>query len=281
MLSTLQPKGQQSIGQCFIRTPIVQRVSKVLEHLAFETDGNPRKPSVMLLHGFLSCNAQWLLNRRALAEHYHLVMIELWGHGNSPAPQAVDRYTISEYITEFERIRNLLDIERWSLIGQSYGAGLVLNYATAHPARCSNIVVTNSRSAFGNISNDGSAQSNSMRNDRFDRRLLPIHPIHARRFPSAVKDALVANADAIPRHAIQLGGRLAVQLNSVALLEHINRPMLLVNGVYEKSFQRDVDRLTKLGHPTLKIVDLPGGHSINVEAAAQFDEAVVASLAHA
>ena len=42
-----------------------------MTHLNFETVGNPQHPSVMLLHGFMSSNAQWLANIDALSGSHH------------------------------------------------------------------------------------------------------------------------------------------------------------------------------------------------------------------
>ena len=119
--------------------------------LHYTTHGNPELPAVMLLHGFMSCNGQWLPNVKALSQHFHLVTVELWGHGDSPCPTDPDCFSAAEYIRQFESIRLQLGIDKWHLIGQSYGAGVVLNYAVAQPEVCDQIVVTNSRSAFGSL----------------------------------------------------------------------------------------------------------------------------------
>src|SRR5437870_13580594 len=43
-------------------------------------------PYVLLVHGFLSSRTQWRLNLAALARVMRPVVVELWGHGRSPAP---------------------------------------------------------------------------------------------------------------------------------------------------------------------------------------------------
>ena len=221
------------------------------------------------------------MNREALSQHFHLVMVELWGHGQSPETTDASEYSISAYLDQFEKIRRSLDISRWSLAGQSYGAGLIVNYALTHPRQIDAVVVTNSRSAFGQLdrrqrsSDDSPAEQNDVA--AFDPRPLPYHPIHARRFPEHVKTPMVAYADAMSAATVSLGGRLGAQLNSVALLKQVRAPILLTNGVYEKSFQDDVAKLRAL-YPELDTIDLQGGHSVNIEAADGFNEAVIAFL---
>ena len=49
--------------------------------------GDADKPALLLLHGFLSSNLQWEPNRERLLERFRLIEVELWGHGEAPAPE--------------------------------------------------------------------------------------------------------------------------------------------------------------------------------------------------
>ncbi len=247
-----------------------------MKQLAYRVLGNADHPAVLLLHGFMSSNAQWLPNTERLAASRRLVLVELWGHGESPMPEQRSAFSIEAYNEQFEQIRAALDIERWHVIGQSYGAGIVINYALAYPERVLSVVATNSRSAFGQMA------AEQRRTDaadtlagEFDVRALPYHPIHSRRFPQSVKDALVKNADRIPREAIRRGGQLGVSLNCTDKLDQLKMPLLITNGRYEKAFQPELGAL-QARYPTLQVVHLDGGHSVNIEAPAAFDQAVLA-----
>jgi pimeloyl-ACP methyl ester carboxylesterase len=110
--------------------------------------GHTRVPFVLLVHGFLSSRAQWLLNIDALCEVARPVVVELYGHGRSPSPVEPDAYSPSAYVAQFERIREVLGAERWLVIGQSLGAALTLRYALDHPDRVIAHVFTNSTSAL-------------------------------------------------------------------------------------------------------------------------------------
>ena len=59
-------------------------------HLNFEDSGESDKPAVLLVHGFLSSNSQWITNKEALSSRYRLIMAELWGHGDSPVPDQAE-----------------------------------------------------------------------------------------------------------------------------------------------------------------------------------------------
>ncbi len=256
-------------------------------HLNVETHGDPQSPPLLLVHGFMSCNGQWLPNRDALAEHYHLVMAELWGHGDSPLPEDESAFSIATYIEEFERLRESIGANNWGVIGQSYAAGLMVNYAVSHPDRLDGIVVTNSRSAFGDfvkaskdkipppsVSKPASKPAPKPAREKTNNRHLKIHPIHSSRLPADVKDKLVAAADAMQPDAIRLGGTVGASLNSLPLLDKLGTEVLLTNGIHEKAFQQDVANL-KAHHGHVKIVDMDGGHAVNIDAAEHFNEVVI------
>ena len=165
------------------------------------------------------------------------------------------------------------------MIGQSYGAGIVIRYALARPEVVSAVVVTNSRSAFGNVASSPRRNADTSRNKQpSSLRDLPYHPIHARRFPQHVKDALVAAADRMSMDTVRDSSTLATRLNCQADLHRLAAPILLANGVYEKAFQEELTTLRE-DAPNLEVVDLQGGHSINIEAAEEFNKATLDFLA--
>ena len=245
-----------------------------MPQLAFDTLGDPIRPALMMVHGFMSCNAQWMPNIDALSRSCYLVMVELWGHGQSPATDNPDDYSIATYLREFERIRKQVGVDAWHLIGQSYGAGLVLHYARQFPRRCKAIVVTNSRSAFGEVGRQRRAQAATRSNKDFEPRRLPFHPIHARRVPSAVKAAMVASADAMSSEAIRLSGELGAKLSASNLLGELQSELLIVSGIYEQAFQADLEKLLAR-YPDLNVARIKGGHSVNIDAADAFNRAVL------
>lgn len=246
--------------------------------LNFEIVGKEDGPAILLIHGFLSSNAQWLPNIEALGKDYKLIMAELWGHGESPTPGTA-AFTLERYDQELEQIRLDLDIDSWSVIGQSYAAGLAIRYGINHPGRTSRIVVTNSRSAFGNITMQQRPTLQAERDKskavgKSGNRHLPIHPIYAKRLPDHIKARLVENADNISQEAIDRGGLISFKLNALDILDTVPVPLLLTNGIYEKSFQSDA-QVIKDNFKTVEVMDLPGGHAVNIEAATEFNTAVL------
>ena len=237
-------------------------------------------PHLMMVHGFLSSRAQWRNNLAMLSRFTRPVLVELLAHGRSPAPEDDDAYQVERYMHAFEEIRERVGAQRWIVCGQSFAAGLVIRYAVTHPDRVAGVIVTNSLSAF---SPPGDEAREEVRRQRMMKLAeggrqglaeLPIHPRNAKRFPEAVKAEMVTDAERIDVAGVIKSLRITIPKLSMAdRLSEITQPVLLVNGIWEKRFQplcqNAVDSI-----PQLTLVELEGGHSINVEAAEGFCAAV-------
>ncbi len=238
-------------------------------------------PHMLLVHGMLSSRAQWQPNLAALSRVCRPVVVELLGHGRSPAPSDPTRYTPAAYVAAFEGIRRSLGGARWLVCGQSLGAALTLRYALERPETVIAQVFTNSNSAaaeakWGELVRHGLGAM-AVRLEREGRAALeasPVHPRHSRSLPADVRDALVADCELHDPRGVGLTGVETVPPSSVRELLTTNRvPSLLVLGTREKRFQAHADYLRE-HMPGLEVVAADAGHAVNIEAAAVFNEAV-------
>ena len=175
-----------------------------------------------------------------------------------------------------------LGVERWVVCGQSFGAGLATQYALEKPERVMGLIITNSISAFSPKGDPERAATQAERARTIEAggkkalEELRIHPRHAKRFPEDIKAEMVADADRIAPEGILRSIALTSPSLSIAdRLGEIRVPTLLVNGIWEKRFQPMRERAASL-IPGVTVVDLPAGHSVNIEAAEGFDQAVAA-----
>jgi pimeloyl-ACP methyl ester carboxylesterase len=240
-------------------------------------------PPMLLVHGFLSSRAQWLLNLEALGRVCTPVVVELWGHGRSPSPDDEHLYTPAGYTDAFEAIRTALGVERWLVCGYSLGAGLTIGYALSHPERIIAQVFTNSISGFADDEQIDAWRASAAKSSQniIERGLdaierIPVHPRFARRLPEVVKAPLIADAAMIEPHGIartllhtnpRVSVRNRVFENSV--------PALLTCGSNERRFQSHRD-FAATHMPELEIADLDAGHAVNIEASDAFNAAVTA-----
>ena len=242
--------------------------------LHVEEAGNPAGPPLVLVHGFLSSNAQWDLNRHALGEHYRLLMVELLGHGRSDAPDDSSAYTIESMSRHFEQVRIERGIKRWWVCGQSLGGAISILYALLHPQTVRGLIFTNSRAAFGLPRQGLRDETGQPRPAIASTRELPVHPINAKRLPEHVQARMVAAADVMPMHAVNHYMARRHTWKSTQDMALLTIPVLLVNGRWESAFQPSVEQAQQLIRH-LEVVSLEGGHAINVEQPQAFNQAVV------
>ncbi len=236
-------------------------------------------PYLLLVHGILSSRAQWMLNLEALSKVTRPVVVELWGHGRSPAPETPDPYRPEGYVQAFEQIRSRLGVSEWLLCGQSLGAALTLKYALDHPERIIAQVITNTTSGFREIKNRDKAVKDAsfiaqmiLEGGPEGLKKIPVHPVNARSLPEEVKEALVEDSAALS----VLGVANAIRYTSadLSLRDEIYRnqvPTLLVCGKREKRFQPLRD-FAAAHMPLLEIIDLDAGHAVNIDAAEEFNQ---------
>ena len=253
--------------------------------LHYEVHGD-RGPFVLLVHGFLSSRAQWLPNLEALSTIARPVVVELLGHGRSPSPDDPACYTPQRYVEAFERVRETLGTDRWLVIGQSLGAALTLRYALEHPRRFIAHVFTNSTSS---LAEEGwasqvlpvmAAQAKRLRAD--GRAVLADHPLNPTRGKNQPADVLAAfrqDMTLVDPIGIAITGLYTIPESSVrARIAENVVPTLLVVGEREKRFEAH-RRFAEAHIPMLEVAPLDGGHAVNIDAAAAFNETVVAFFA--
>ncbi len=163
-----------------------------------------------------------------------------------------------------------LGLDRYWLVGHSLGAAVATRLAMAEPDDVRGVIVTNSRAMFG-LSRHSRSISPPV--SLAERRELPFHPIHAKRFPESLQETMAQAADHMPAHAIAHMAANAPKWSSADDLSRLAVLALLINGMWEKAFQPHID-VARQEIPDITIVDLAGGHSINIEQPEGFDDAV-------
>jgi pimeloyl-ACP methyl ester carboxylesterase len=242
-------------------------------------------PFLLLVHGLLSGRSQWLPNLPALRTVARPVIVELWGHGRSPAPLDFCLYHPDRYVELFDEIRKALGAQRWFLCGQSLGAALTLRYALEHPERVLGQVFTNSTSALADAAWVAEARALAPalagaieREGTEALERMPIHPRHAKRIPPEVHRELLADAARVDPRGIARAFQVTVPESTVRERIGENRvPTLLVCGERESRF-RPQREFAELRMPCLEVVRVDAGHAPNLEVPPAFDAAVTAFL---
>jgi len=111
----------------------------------WEACGNPSGRPALFLHGGPGggCSAN---NRRLFdPDRYRIILFDQRGCGRSrphaSAEPELRANTTADLVSDIETLRRTFSIERWLLLGGSWGATLALAYAQAHPERVSAMVL--------------------------------------------------------------------------------------------------------------------------------------------
>jgi pimeloyl-ACP methyl ester carboxylesterase len=250
-------------------------------HLHWHRHGG-NGPPLLLVHGFLTSHSQWLANLEALRAVCEPVTVDLFGHGDSPAPDDPRRYRPEAYVDAFDAIRHRLGVDQWLVCGYSLGAGLTLRYAFECPERVAAHAFTNSSSGLATREEAeawraGAAESAARIRDggiaAIER--IPVHPRHATRLPKPVYEALMR--DAVRLDPIGIAHTLTDTNPDVSARERLgeNRsPCLLICGRRETRFD-DKRAFAIANMPHLEVADLDVGHGVNMEDPPAFDAVLV------
>jgi pimeloyl-ACP methyl ester carboxylesterase len=82
-------------------------------------NGPPSAPALLLIHGFASSTVWWDSLVPGLAQHHHVIRVDLLGHGRSDSP--ADGYTIGEQGRLVGSVLTQLGVDRVIVIGHSTG----------------------------------------------------------------------------------------------------------------------------------------------------------------
>src|SRR5438270_4522153 len=102
--------------------------------------GSPRRPTVLLVHGWDGTARYWDLVAPALSERYHLVAVTLRGRGRS-GTDPTGRYLFDDYVSDLDEVTRRLGLERLVFVGASLGGMLALPYAARYPKRVARLVL--------------------------------------------------------------------------------------------------------------------------------------------
>src|SRR3954465_3399607 len=116
------------------------RVSPVHE-LYFEESGNAFGKPVIFLHGGPGGGSDPKQRRFFHPEKYRIVNFDQRGCGKSTPYASLDANTTWDLVSDIEKLREHLAIEKWQVFGGSWGSTLALAYAATHPQRGSELVL--------------------------------------------------------------------------------------------------------------------------------------------
>jgi proline iminopeptidase len=97
--------------------------------------GDPGSPALLFLHGGpgQGCYDFMAVQGGLLSRSLALIGLDQRGVDRSAPLPGGARLGIADVVADCEEVRQALGIDRWAVLGQSYGGAFALRYAAAHP----------------------------------------------------------------------------------------------------------------------------------------------------
>jgi pimeloyl-ACP methyl ester carboxylesterase len=98
---------------------------------------------MLLIHGFGNDAHIWDDFAPTVAEHYHVLALDLRGHGDS-AWDPEGRYDYANHVADVEAVSAALGFERMVVVGHSLGGRVAMLFAGEYPEKLAGLVIVDS-----------------------------------------------------------------------------------------------------------------------------------------
>jgi pimeloyl-ACP methyl ester carboxylesterase len=120
----------------------VQNVSIHGHEVAYRVAGDGTGPVVLLVHGMAGSASTWRHVMPALGEHATVIAPDLPGHGRSEKGRG--DYSLGALASHLRDLLVTLGHEHATVVGQSLGGGVAMQFAYQYPERCERLVLVSS-----------------------------------------------------------------------------------------------------------------------------------------
>ena len=112
-------------------------IEKVSYHIETCGEGFP----LLLLHGFTGDASTWTAFCEDWGKHSSLIIPDIIGHGNTEAPEQLNRYKIESAAKDLNDILTKLGVKKVDLLGYSMGGRLALTFAILFPDKIRKLIL--------------------------------------------------------------------------------------------------------------------------------------------
>lgn len=110
------------------------------DQVAYRDEGSG--PVLLLIHGMAGSSETWQAALPALAKNYRVIAPDLPGHGRSAKPRG--DYSLGAFAAFLRDLLRELDIEKVTVVGQSLGGGVAMQFTYQHPEYCERLILIGS-----------------------------------------------------------------------------------------------------------------------------------------
>lgn len=234
-------------------------------------------PAVLLIHSSSGDLNDWDTWVQALKSDYRVVRLDLPAFGlTGPVPSG--NYSIDRYLSMVDALMDHVGIERFAIVGTSYGGLVAFRYAATRLDRVTALILANSAGVeYGG--RRGTTERTRDPAPRFTPQLRTLEQTETM-LKTVINDPTKVTPELVRRktdHANMVGrdyeGFVATQLyergNPQRVLKHVRAPALVLwggnsRGLSPETAQAFVDAM-KNAQSTQKIIYDGGGHLLHIE----------------
>ncbi|GCD10543.1 alpha/beta fold hydrolase [Clostridium tagluense] len=97
--------------------------------------GNAQKPIIICFHGLGSTSLSFIELGHLLENEYHIISIDLPGHGKTPEFLKEEDYGMPNMIKWIDKIVSNITKDKFYILAHSWGADIALHYISTHPSK--------------------------------------------------------------------------------------------------------------------------------------------------
>ncbi len=218
------------------------------------------RPTVVLVHGLVMDNLSSLYFAigTQIAQHAHVVLYDLRGHGMSERPK--EGYRVEDMVADLAALLDAMSLSKVHLVGNSFGALVAVSFAATHGDRAASVTVLD-----GHLASEGwgdmMAATLSLQGDERDRKIAESFKEWLGRHSERKRNRLAENAKSLVYGTSLVADLRASQPLSDASLRAIRCPVRAIYG--SKSDILDHGKRLERCVPNCELVILEGAsHSV-------------------
>lgn len=245
--------------------------------LHYETGGEPGKPAILFLHGFMGTSRDWNQIVDALRRDFFCIPVDLPGHGRSIDLSDPAAYTMEGTSDLLVQLLEEIDVDRAHVVGYSMGGRLALYFARHHAARCRSVVLESASPGLRSASERAArveldeARARRLETEKyahfleewFRRPLFSTLGRHEGLLEHVIASRMGNSPDELARSLRSMG--TGAQPSMWEALVHVRTPMLSVAGALDGKFVEIAEQMAVLMPNMRTAIISNAGHNVHAE----------------
>lgn len=250
--------------------------------IAYTESGNGQP--LILIHPFPTDQQLWFPQQSGLKKKFNVITLDLMGFGKS-SPTKGQAVTMTEYADQVKALMDHLRLKKAIIGGESMGGYIALAFLKRYPEYVGGLILSNTQSGA-----DSDATKEQRENTALSVLKNGSSEFVAGFLPKALTDnassqlyqtvGLIMDAQSATGIASALRG-MALREDTTGVLQHAVQPILIITSDQDKIIPPEKSEVMHKAAKNSRLATLSqAGHLSSLEAAAKWNQAVIAMFAH-